>query len=186
MEDLFARALKSRLHRETAPPELVQRVRDALAEEAGPVVPRSWFRAPWAAALAASVVLGLLLVPGLSGLLQSTPISGGAHVQRQATLVDLDCDRAGRDGEYQRQCTHPRHVNALRVGPKRYWNLSLADGPGRKLVTDRSLRGHVLRVEGTFHAGIDTLHLTAFEDLGLERRSGGSSGAGSAPVPAEL
>jgi hypothetical protein len=181
VEDGFARGLKSRLRRETAPPELVQRVRAALDKEAQPVVPRNWFRAPWAAALAASVVLALLLIPGLTGLLQESRSSGAVHVQRHATLVDLDCDRAGRSFEYQRQCSDPGHVNALKIGPKRYWSLSLGDGPGRALVTDHSLRGHVLRVEGNFHSAIDTLHVTGFEDLGPDSRAGGSSGA-SAPV----
>jgi anti-sigma factor (TIGR02949 family) len=186
VEDGFASALKSRLRRETAPPELVLRVREALAAEARPVVRRSWIRAPWAAALAASVVLALLLIPGLSGRLQSTPVSPGVPVERLVTLVDLECDRAGHDAEFQRQCAHPRHVNALKLGPKHYWSLSLADGPGRALVTDRSLRGHLLRVEGTFHAGIDTLHVTGFEDLGPERLAGGSAGATASVVPAAL
>ena len=55
------------------------------------------------------------------------------HVESQATLVDLACDRAGRTFDEQRRCPAPDHRNALKVGPKRYWYLDSDAAPGRLL-----------------------------------------------------
>jgi anti-sigma factor (TIGR02949 family) len=173
VEDVFLRALKTRLPREAAPAELVDRVGAALRAEASPQAPASWFRAPWLAAAAASILLTLLLLPGLLGVGGSgwRSLAGPVHVQRQVTVVDFDCDRAGRTMDQQRDCTHPHHLNALKVGPDRYWNVSLDHPVARALVVEQEMRGHLLQVEGELYAGIETLRLTDFTDLGIPEQS---------------
>jgi hypothetical protein len=175
-EDGFERALRARLPRDQAPAELVRRVRDALANEPGGSG-RGWFVRPaWAAALAAGVVLALLLLPTLRGGWGANLSAAGLRVERQVTVVDLQCDRAGYDLESQRACVHPDHVNALKLGPGRRWRLSSADGPGGRLRADRAMRGRVLRVRGLLDPERSTLQLTGFEDLGFYRRLAARSG----------
>jgi len=93
--------------------------------------------------------------------------AGVVHVDREVTVVDLWCDRAGLDLHLQKSCSDPSHLNALRIGPDQYWNISLDQDSGRELAVDHDMRGHVLRVEGDLYTGIRTLHLSGFTDLGV-------------------
>jgi anti-sigma factor (TIGR02949 family) len=167
LEEGFARGLRRCMKRETAPPELLGRVRGALAREAAPARRGNGFRAPWVAALAASVLLALVLLPASSGLPGVGLLSGVVHVEQRAVVVDLVCDRAGLTTDQQRGCRHPDHLNALKLDGGRYWNLSLDRDSSRSLVVDAEMRGHVLMLEGDFYTGIETLKVTGFEDLGL-------------------
>lgn len=168
VEQEFARCLRRRLRREEAPRELVERVRAALHEEASPLRERNWIKAPWVAAMAASVVLAIILIPAVSDVTRRGLFSDVVEVEHRATIVDLVCDQAGYTLEQQRACLHPRHVNALKLGGDTYWNVSLDQRAGRQLATDREMRGHVLLVEGALHTGIRTLQVTGYSDLGLE------------------
>jgi len=168
LEEGFARGLKRRLKRESAPPELVQRVRGALAREASPIREGSWVRAPWLAAMAASILLALVLLPAAAGLPGTIGLfSGVVAVEHRAVVVDLICDRAGHTTEQQRRCDHPGHLNALKLDGGVYWNLSLDRDSGRALAVDRDMRGHTLLLKGDFFTEIETLRVIGYEDLGL-------------------
>jgi len=173
VEDGLLRSLKQRLVRVEAPPDLRVRVREALEQQTLPGRFTSWLRAPWLVPAAAALVLALLLIPALP-----PAMSGVVRVEREVTVVDIDCAAAGRTVEQQRHCTHPHHLNALQIGPEQYWNISLDREAGRRLVADREMRGHRLRVVGELYTGIETLHLTSFtdQDIGLE------TGAGAMPA----
>ena len=99
--------------------------------------------------------------------------AGVVHVDREVTVVDLRCDRAGLALHRQKSCRDPNHLNALRIGPDQYWSISLDQDSGRDLAVDHEMRGHVLRVEGDLYTGIRTLHLSGFTDLGVSRLSAG-------------
>lgn len=169
VEDSLLRSLKRRLVRAEAAPDLRVRVREALEQQALPGRFTSWLRAPWLVPAAAALVLALLLIPTLP-----PAMTGVVQVEREVTVVDIDCASAGRTVEQQRHCTHPHHLNALQVGPEQYWNISLDREAGRRLVADREMRGHRLRVVGDLYTGIKTLHLTSFidQDTALEASSG--------------
>jgi len=171
VEDSLLRGLKGRLGRVQAPPELQARVRQALDREPAPGRFSSWFRAPWLVPAAAALVLAVLLLPTLP------QVSGALHVERVVTVVDIDCELAGRTLAEQRNCTHPHHLNALRVAA------SLDQGPGSRLVADRDMRGHRLHVVGDLYAGIRTLRVTDYTDQELERDLAGLL---SAPAPNAL
>jgi len=177
VEDSLLRGLKGRLGRVQAPPELQARVRQALDREPAPGRFSSWFRAPWLVPAAAALVLAVLLLPTLP------QVSGALHVERVVTVVDIDCELAGRTLAEQRNCTHPHHLNALRVAADEYWNVSLDQGPGSRLVADRDMRGHRLHVVGDLYAGIRTLRVTDYTDQELERDLAGLL---SAPAPNAL
>jgi hypothetical protein len=107
--------------------------------------------------------LAVVLIPGV-------PHVGGAiHVEREVLVVDIDCEMAGRTLDQQRNCTHPHHLNALRVSADRYWNLSLVQPLGRRLVADRDMRGHRLQIVGDLYASIQTLDVTEYTDQDLDR-----------------
>jgi hypothetical protein len=89
-------------------------------------------------------------------------------VDRHVTVVDIDCEGMGWTLAQQRQCTHPHHLNALKVGPDQYWNISLDQELGRRLVADREMRGHRLHVVGDLYSSIHTLRLASFTDEDLD------------------
>ena len=160
VEAALLRGLKRRLVRTPAPAGLAARVRQSLDGAAAGGRFRAWLRAPWLVPAAAALILAVVLVPGLTGP------AGVFPVERQVTLVDLDCDRNGLPTAQQPGCTHPHHLNALKVGPDEYWTIGLDREVGRRLVTDRQMRGRQLRVVGDFYEEIRTLHVTSFEDVG--------------------
>ncbi len=160
-EEAFLRGLKRRLSRAAAPPELRASVREALDREAVPVTFGAWLRAPWLIPAAAALVLALLLVPALTRIGR-----GVVPVEREVTLVDLDCDRAGLTFEQQRRCTDPRHLNAFKIGPAKYWTIGVDPESDRALVVDRDARGHQLHVVGNLYTNIRTLHVTSHTDQG--------------------
>ncbi len=165
-EEAFLRGLKRRLSRAPAPPELRASVRAALDRESVPVTFGAWLRAPWLVPAAAALILALRLVPALSRI-----GSGVVPVDREVMLVDLDCDRAGRTFEQQRRCTNPLHLNALKVGPAKYWTIGVDPDSDRGLVVDRDARGHQLHVVGDLYTRIRTLHVTSHTDQGPVRLS---------------
>jgi anti-sigma factor (TIGR02949 family) len=165
VEDGFLRGLKGRLGREEAPPELRVRVREALENQAAPRRSPGWLRTPWLVPAAAALLLAVLLIPAMP------PWAGVMHVEREVTVVDIDCEGAGRTLEEQRLCAHPHHLNALKVGPDQYWNISLQQEAGRRLVADREMRGHRVLVTGDLYTSIRTLHVTGFADQDLARNS---------------
>ena len=77
-------------------------------------------------------------------------------------------DRAGRSLGQQRACTHPRHLNALKLDDGRYWQISLDHEVGRELTTDRAIRGSRMRVEGWFYERIRTLQVDRADPVGAE------------------
>ena len=168
LEEAFLSGLRRRLTRTSPPDGLRERVREALHEEARPATFATALRVPWLIPAAASLLLALLLIPVLS-------TGGGApellHVERDVTVVDRACDRAGASVTQQRSCRDPRHLNALKIGPDEYWDVSLDQEASRRLVVDREMRGHRLHVEGELYARIRTLQLTAFTDQGLDELS---------------
>lgn len=161
-EESFARFLRTRLRRETAPPDLRARIRHEL-ERAAPARRRGladWLRTPVSVGAAAALVLGLLLGPGLLSTPAGT-LPGGerVHVMRTATVVDLQCDRAGYDFEQQVRCRHPRHFNALKVADGQYWNLSLGEDRARDIVLDPGWRGQRVVVEGDYYPALSTVRI---------------------------
>ena len=161
------RGLKARLAPTPPPPGLETRVREQLRQAGRPSRPGlDWIRKPWFAALAASVLLALLVIPS-HNLESSSPV----RVTRVATVVDFDCDNAGASFEQQRQCTHPKHLNALKLDEGGYWQISLDHAVGRDLITERSNRGTRMRVEGWFYERIRTLQVNRAEQVGLETAS---------------
>jgi anti-sigma factor (TIGR02949 family) len=166
IEDAFLGALKARLQRASAPPDLRERVRAALREQGPRARPQVGRRPPWLVPLVASALLALALV-AIRGSV-GTP-ADRLPVDRDVIVVDLECDRAGVSLDDQRECGEPQHLNALRVGIDRYWNVSLDQDAFRHLVIDPGWRGHRLRVRGELFISIRTLRLTDYEDHGPAR-----------------
>jgi anti-sigma factor (TIGR02949 family) len=158
VEDSLLGGLKRRLVRTEAPPGLRVRIGEALEAGAARRGLAAWLRIPWLVPAAAALLLALVIVPAM-------PTWGVARVDGEAVVVDLDCELAGYTLKQQRQCTHPRHLNALKLDGGTYWNISIDDDLGRGLVVDREMRGHRLHVVGDLYTGIRTLHLTDVHDL---------------------
>jgi len=172
VEQALLRGLRARLSPVAPPPGLETRVRERLRQagrssRSGP----DWVRKPWFAAAAAAVLLALLVIPTLN--LESSP---PAYVSRVVTVVDFDCDNAGRPFDQQRLCTHPKHLNALKLDDGGYWQISLDSKVGRELITERAIRGTRMRVEGRFYERIRTLQLDRADEVGLETARLGFSG----------
>jgi hypothetical protein len=162
VEEGFLRGLRARLPRAEAPPGLEQRVRAALREEAPDPAATAWYRRPWLAAAAAAVLLALLIVPGLGRPPGGrwSPASGVVQVSGvEVMVVDLDCDRAGMSIEYQRRCTAPYHVNALKTSDGKYWYISPDHEEYGRLIGDPRMRGRRLVVDGDYYPGINTLRI---------------------------
>lgn len=180
LESGFRHALSRRLARVAAPPELMARVRAALAAEAQaeaqvreplsatpempapPPAPRPWLgRVAIAAALLGAVALtiGFTRRPGAA-----------VAVDRTVVVVDYDCDRAGKTLAEQRKCAHPEHLNALRVADG-HWNVSLEREEGRRIAVDRELRGREVRVVGEYYPKIRTVRIRDFRELETSRQA---------------
>jgi anti-sigma factor (TIGR02949 family) len=172
VEATLLAGLKSRLAPTPAPPGLETRIREALRTAAAPrrhgLV--AWLRAPWFAAAAASLLLAVLLVPGLGDRAPGIrpPADGAIHVLQEATVVDRDCDRAGYTLDQQRRCGHPEHLNALKLPDGSYWHIDQGSSVAPQLVTDREMRGHRIRVEGDYNPQARTVQLQRVQDLGMD------------------
>jgi len=160
VEEGLLRALKHRLERAEVPPGLEGSIRDALAREA-PAGRRSGLRAPGASALAAAVLLGGLLVPAiLEGPGRANAVGSDAlRVVKATTIVDYDCDTAGRTPAEQRKCRNARHLNALKVGDAVYWNVNLDHPAARDIVLNPDHRGRRVVVVADFYPDLRTVHL---------------------------
>lgn len=164
VDDALLRGLKRRLERVPAPPGLETRVRAALAAQAPSSRGLPWFRRSWVAAAAAAVLLAVLLFPGPgSGRLYGDPEEIIKVRGQRVMVVDRDCDSSGRSIRQQKNCRHPKHLNALKVESGRYWNLSLDQESGREILLDPRLRGKRLVVDGDLFTGIRTLRMSRFE-----------------------
>lgn len=161
VEDGFLRGLRGRLARTETPPELRVRVREALEKQSASRESRGWLRTPWLVPAAAALLLAVALIPALP------PRARVMHVEREVTVVDIDCENAGHSLEYQRRCNHPLHLNALKIGPDQYWSISLQHEAGRRLVADREMRGHRVLVTGDLYTSTRTLRVTGFSDRDL-------------------
>jgi len=170
LEDEALDALRAGLARSAAPPGLESRVRSSLSGASSRQVP--WYRASWLAAASAAAVLGLALVlPQLSG-----PDGSAATAQLAqgvVTVVDLDCDRAGRDLAQQRVCPDPHHVNALKRDDGSYWTLDPTSPEFRYLLLDREQRGAKLRIVGRRLGGSSVIRLESVEAAQLESAAQG-------------
>lgn len=143
------RVLRDRLAPPGATPAgLETRLRAALAAAAGPAN-RGAPRRMWLPALAASLLLGLLLVPGLIGERPSWP-DDRAQFDREVTVVDLQCDRAGLSYEVQRRCRHRGHVNAIKLAEGEYLTIAVDSAAGRRLIGDPDVRGRRFHVVGRY------------------------------------
>lgn len=164
VEDGLLRGLKARLTPAPLPPGLETRVREQIRQAGPSSRPRlDWIRRPWFVALAASMLLAVLVIPS-----RNIEMSSPVRVTRVVTVVDFDCDNAGRSFEQQRQCARPKHLNALKLDEGGYWQVSLDHEIGRKLITGRGLRGTRMRVEGLLYEGIRTLQVDRAEEADLE------------------
>lgn len=169
VEDGLLRAVRTRLSAEGAPAELRARVRAALHGAAPAPGRASWAaRLPWVVPLVASLVLALLAGPPLWRRISAGP-PGAVPFDERVTVVDFECDRAGRSLEEQIRCPNPRHLNAVKTDDGRAWNLSLDRADARRIVADRTLRGHVLRVRGELFPAIGSVRLDDYEDFGPVR-----------------
>lgn len=162
VEESLLGALRSRLPRATAPPGLETRIRAALREQAPDPSRLPWYRMPWFAATAAALLLVVILVPSLPSGSGGGPAALGEVVVisgEEVVVVDLDCDRAGMGVEYQRNCDHPDHVNALKTADGRYWHISPDQEAYGRLIHDQQVRGQQLIVDGQYYPAINTLHI---------------------------
>ena len=168
VEEGLLRAVRSRLRPQPAPPGLATRVRAALDDLVPKPGPLSWYRRPWFATAAASLLLAVLLVPGVGRETPSMLPPGELFdvASELVTVVDHDCDRAGRNLEQQKGCRANHHLNVLKTAQGRYWHINLDRDSHRRLLVDPELRGHRLKVDGKYYPRIRTLQMTHFEDLG--------------------
>ena len=166
VEEEMLGVLRSRLPRVPAPPGLETRVRAALDGLSS--APRlAWYRRPVFAALAASLLLAVLLLPGVNA-----PGIRGLEgdflkiVGEEIVVVDVDCDHAGRSLAEQRTCSAKHHLNVFKTSDGSYWNINLDREAHRRLLVDRDMRGHRLVVDGRLFPRILTLQMTGYTDLG--------------------
>jgi hypothetical protein len=152
-----------------APPGLETRIRAALDAEAGRSAraggsPFAWLRTPWFAAVAASLLLAVLVVPDLTG----PDRSGFARVlgmERDVMVVDLDCDRAGKSIEAQRRCRLRHHLNALKLADGSYVYIALHREDDPYLLTEPDRRGALLHVKGDYYPALQTLRVRSAREL---------------------
>jgi len=168
IEEVFLHGLESRLPREELPPGLETRIRATLEDATSHAAPVGWFRRPWFAAAAASVLLTLLLLGAMDGWpFRGVTDPAAVHVAQDVVVVDYDCDRGGMPLEAQRGCRHPHHINALKTPDGTYWNIAQETAGARELLLDRAMRGHRVRVEGDYYPHLHTVRLSRHQDLGL-------------------
>lgn len=168
VEEVFLTGLKQRLQRVPLPPGFETRIRGRLRSEGGAASASAtaWFRRPWVAVAAASVLLAVLLVPGVFDADRGQSL-GAIAVDREVVLVDGDCERAGRTFSEQRRCNHPRHLNVLKVADGTYWNISQDEEEFRSMLFSIEQRGHTFRIRGQFYPHIKTLKVSQAQDLDL-------------------
>ena len=94
LEDAFLGTLKNGMTRTPAPPGLESRIRAGLDAATPAGAKGGWYRMPWVAAVAASLLLAVMLVPWGGDL--DSPGAAVAISGRQVLVVDRDCDRAGK------------------------------------------------------------------------------------------
>jgi len=166
-EDAALDALRGGLGRTAAPPGLEERIRSSLRGATATRVP--WYRAGAFAATATAALLALLLLlPQLRR--PGGPASAAALVHGVVTVVDLDCDRAGKDLAHQRRCLDPHHVNALKHADGSYWTMDASRPEFRYLLLDRDRRGEKLRVAGRMLLGTSVIRLQSVEPLDARHR----------------
>ena len=168
VENSFLNVIKSGAEKATAPPGLETRLRSLLEQEveepaieaSAPSAPSggfwSRFLSPQVALVAAAAVVALVALSLLRGPDGSLPAES---VVRTATVVDLQCDQAGKSTEHQRACAHPRHFNALKLEDGGYWYVSPDSPEGQQVVFDRQLRGSRMQFEGEFFPDLSTIRL---------------------------
>lgn len=189
IEETLLRVLRAKLPRTPAPPGLETRVRASLRAQGERATGLPWFRTPWFAASAAALLLMAVLVPSLIGDREDAPAGAGVTVQEEVVVVDRDCDKAGRSVEDQRRCTHPLHINALKLAEGSYWTISPDQTDFRYLLLDRGVRGRKLVVRGELYRDAETIRLTEIERLGSrlpEPRPGVHSDPGAAAAPSAV
>ena len=170
VENSMLRGLKARLGREKAPPGLEDRIRGSLRIETASSPERgrlSSLRTPGASALAAAALLAALLVPQLIDVASGTPeplVGSKLRVERSATIVDHDCDAAGRSLAEQRDCRNARHLNVLKVSDGTYWNVNLDHPSARDIVLEPSQRGRRIVVEADFYPELHAVRLIRVRD----------------------
>ena len=163
-EEEMLGALRQRLQPVPTPLGLETRVRAALADAAPQSASLSWFRRPVFAAMAASLLLAVIMVPSLTGGEWSS-LRGMRVVSAVVTVIDPECASRGRTFEEQRRCKHHAHLNTLITDDGREWNISLDDERFRGLLTDAEMRGRRMRVRGNLFGAIQTLQLVEAEVL---------------------
>jgi len=164
IEDGLLSAIRARIARVPAPPGLETRVRAVLAAQA-PGAGLAWYRRPMFAALATAALLAVLMLPGFDGPVDNR-VDGVVIAGAEVLVVDMDCDRAGRDLDQQKGCDKTHHLNALKTSDGRYWSFNLDRESHRRLLVDPGMRGHRFRVEGKFYPKFQTLQMTRYTDLG--------------------
>ncbi len=164
VEASFSRGLRARLAPVEPPPWLESAVRARLAGAAparrGRV--RAWLSSPALAAVAASALLAVLLMPPLLAPAAPSGARGAPailHGSRDATIVDLVCDQAGLSASAQRRCRAVTHPNALKLADGSYWGI-LPDGDlARGIIDAQNRRGEKIVVEGEFYPAIHMIRL---------------------------
>jgi len=171
-EDAALGALKAKLARASAPPGLETRIRAALRTDPARSGRVRWYRAGWFAAAAVAAVLVLLLLrPSFRSAELLTPGTAGGATSGTVTVVDLDCDRAGRSLEQQRRCTQRLHLNALKLADGTYWTIDTDPAEFRYLMLDPRERGQTLRVVGRLLGGTNVIRLESVDRLDARRLS---------------
>jgi len=163
-EDVALETLRAGLRRTPAPAGLDARVRAALRAEAAGPRRAPGYRTGWIAVTAAAAALALLLVAPRILSRGGRDGEGSAFVTaRVVTVVDLDCDRAGKTIEQQRRCRHPNHVNALKLADGSYWTMDPGPAEFRYLLLDPGERGRTLRVAGRLAPETGVIRLDSIE-----------------------
>ncbi len=160
----FDRTLRQHLPVQTAPADLVVRVRESLAAMRGS---RRWrvgrlLLHPLAGYAVAAVLLVAMVLPvtwpGLQGLWPTVT----SVVALTGTVVCVECEQAHRSAEEQRQCRMFLHHSGLRVPDGTVWTLANL-GAGARLAARPDLRGSPVRFQGTLYPAIQTVDVAAFE-----------------------
>jgi hypothetical protein len=107
----------------------------------------------------------VLLVPALgrAGLARARVL----HVTRTVTVVDHDCDAAGKTIAEQRACRDARHLNVLKVGDHTYWNIVLDRPIARDIVFEWQMRGRPMVVEANLYPDLETVRLIRVRGVDL-------------------
>jgi len=162
-EERFRALLRERLSLHSAPPGLREKIRARLAEESAGsrrgIGTALLFRPAVAAGLAVLLTL-MLLAPFLT---QRKRPGGGIHAHFSGRLVCVQCEKMGVPLALQKRCTCFRHATGLRLGNGRIINLADTESAAA-LLTDPSLRGHQVAVDGILYGSIATM-LVEHQDL---------------------